>query len=277
MITSCLLVKVHKILGQTFQCRTWYANRHGIKGDLSFTTSLLTHHGCTTLVATTYDTLVQTLEKYPHAQTNITSLGDAEVPLLHGIDATKLSSYKAIRKLGLFDRIIFNFPHTGGKSTDVNRQVRYNQELLSEFFKSTVGLLKNEEASILVTLFEGQPYELWNIRDLARHSGLLVKRSFAFRAEAYPGYKHARTLGVVKKGGAYPHQHATQEEGSVDVSETAWKGELRAARTFEFGLKPEERSGETAGNEFATGSNFTPLPGRGAEKKKNKDSGSESD
>jgi hypothetical protein len=140
-----------------------------------------------------------------------------------------------------------------------------------------VGLLKDEAASMLVTLFEGQPYELWNIRDIARHSGLIVKRSFAFRAEAYPGYRHARTLGVVKKGGGTLHQRAEEEGGGVDVSETAWKGELRAARTFEFGLKPEEKSGETTGKEFATGSNFTPLVERGGGKKKNKDSDSESD
>ncbi len=76
-----------------------------------------------------------------------------------------------------------------------------------------------------MTLFEGEPYTLWNIRDLARHSGLEVKQSFRFQAVAYPGYKHARTLGVVKgKNG---------ELGS------GWKGEDRAARSFEFVRKGE--------------------------------------
>lgn len=28
---------------------------------------------------------------------------------------------------GTVDRVVFNFPHVGGKSKDVNRQVRYNQ------------------------------------------------------------------------------------------------------------------------------------------------------
>jgi 25S rRNA (uracil2634-N3)-methyltransferase len=183
----------------------------------------------------------------------------------------------------------------------VNRQVRYNQELLTGFFKSATSLLKSsgdgtEEGSgtILITLFEGQPYELWNIRDLARHSGLVVRRSFAFKAEAYPGYSHARTLGVVKKGGGGGQPQAKrklndnededqedgdddEDEGRGEVSETAWRGELRAARTYEFGLKPDVKSGETVGRHFATGSNFTPLVERGAVKKKNKGKGGDSD
>jgi 25S rRNA (uracil2634-N3)-methyltransferase len=169
---------------------------------------------------------------------------------------------------------------------------------LTKFFGSAAPLLKGggEEGggAILVTLFEGQPYELWNIRDLARHSGLIVRRSFAFKADAYPGYSHARTLGVVKKGGgAQVHrknagtdvegdgddeEDGDDEDGGREVSETAWKGELRAARTYEFGLKPEARSGETAGREFATGSNFTPLLDKGAARKnKNKGKGGDSD
>jgi len=105
-------------------------------------------------------------------------------------------------------------------------------ELLLKFFASAIPLLRSstwlssssssvaQPSSILVTLFEGEPYTLWNIRDLARHAGLCVARSFEFRAEAYPGYRHARTLGNIKGGG-----------------EGAWKGEERSARTYEFTLK----------------------------------------
>lgn len=53
------------------------------------------------------------------------------------------------------------------------------------------------------------------MRDLARHVGLRVGRSFRFRADAYPGYRHARTLGNIEGGGG-------------------WKGEGRSARTFVF-------------------------------------------
>jgi len=78
--------------------------------------------------------------------------------------------------------------------------------------------LLSSEGSIVVTIFEGEPYDLWNIRDLARHVGLKVERSFKFQASAYPGYKHARTLGNIEGGGG-------------------WKGEDRPARTYVFEIK----------------------------------------
>lgn len=94
------------------------------------------------------------------------------------------------------------------------------------FFKhATPSLSPTPGSSIIVTLFEGEPYTLWNIRDLARHSGLEVKQSFRFQSGAYPGYKHARTLGVVKG-----------KNGEVGAG---WKGEERAARSFEFVRKGE--------------------------------------
>ncbi|EJT81953.1 hypothetical protein GGTG_01927 [Gaeumannomyces tritici R3-111a-1] len=128
-----------------------------------------------------------------------------------------------------WDRIVFNFPHVGGKSTDVNRQVRYNQELLVDFFGSaSARRCLAPGGAIVVTLFEAEPYTLWNVRDLARHSGLQVGRSFAFSAGAYPGYRHARTLGVVRSAG-----------GKGDVSSAAWRGEDRAARSYVFYRKGE--------------------------------------
>ncbi|KAJ0354384.1 hypothetical protein COL154_001938 [Colletotrichum chrysophilum] len=125
-------------------------------------------------------------------------------------------------KHGLYKRIIFNFPHVGGKSTDVNRQVRYNQELLVAFFKSALPSLA-PRGTLVVTLFEGHPYTLWNIKDLGRHAGLQALQSFRFHARAYPGYRHARTLGVVR-----------EKKGTGEASGNAWRGEDRPARSFVF-------------------------------------------
>lgn len=162
---------------------------------------------------------------------------------------------------GPWDVICFNFPHVGGLSTDVNRQVRANQELLVGFFKSCKPLLSaapepldsddedvDEDISegeddegdedvqtsgkaarsgpgqILVSLFEAEPYTLWNIKDLARHAGLQVVTSFRFPWSSYEGYSHARTLGEVegKNGGR-----------------GGWRGEDREARMYVFEAKRE--------------------------------------
>ncbi|KAI1167443.1 hypothetical protein F5B18DRAFT_601795 [Nemania serpens] len=218
-------------------------------GDLSFAASLVEHHFCADVTATVFEKdREELLEKYPHAAENIAKIEEEEgCRVLFGVDATKMAPFTnkpgrskpsgpenahanadananakahvSTSAAGIVDRIIFNFPHVGGKSTDVNRQVRYNQELLVSFFQRAIPSLA-PGGSIVVTLFEGEPYTLWNIRDLARHSSLQVERSFRFQASAYPGYHHARTLGVVR--------NRSGEAGG------GWKGEDRAARSYIF-------------------------------------------
>ncbi|KAH9872972.1 hypothetical protein J1614_005367 [Plenodomus biglobosus] len=240
------------------------------EGDFSFTRSLVIEHGCANVVATSFDTEEEVREKYPAFEGIAQELGNLTppVPLHHGIDATKLNSYKSLRcqrddddnnnnnnqdnddipaddmtgeqgkKTEGWDIIGFQFPHTGGLSTDVNRQVRSNQALLVAFFKACldcstpkkrIQLLQAQNnpalprprpflrmgGKIIVTLFEGEPYTLWNIRDLARHVGLKVVESWKFDWSQYPGYAHVRTLGAIEGGGA-------------------WRGEDRDARMYVF-------------------------------------------
>ncbi|KAF2993978.1 hypothetical protein E8E13_001109 [Curvularia kusanoi] len=224
------------------------------EGDFSFTRSLVEDHGCAYVTGTSFDTLPTVLEKYPSfaaTRDALTSL-TPPVPLHHGIDATKLSSYKQLKcdrsededgegEVSGWDTIAFMFPHVGGLSTDVNRQVRSNQALLVGFFKACLETssakqrLRILEAQanrpnlvqrrpqeflrmggrIMVALFEGEPYTLWNVRDLARHAGLKVVESWKLDWSQYPGYGHVRTLGAVEGGGG-------------------WKGEDREARMYVF-------------------------------------------
>ncbi len=192
------------------------------EGDLSFAASLVEHHFCENVTATVLEKNMEELrEKYPHVVENVDKIEAGDGKVLYGVDARKMGPWGSKRT---FDRIIFNFPHTGGKSTDVNRQVRYNQELLVDFFKRAL-LSLAPGGSIVVPLFEGEPYTLWNIRDLGRHSGLQVDRSFRFQPSAYPGYHHARTLGVIKN-----------KQGEIGGG---WKGEDRAARSYVFVRKDD--------------------------------------
>jgi 25S rRNA (uracil2634-N3)-methyltransferase len=229
------------------------------EGDFSFTHSLCMHHGCATVTATSYDAEAEVREKYPTFSQISTDLAELTppVPIHHSIDATKLSTYRQLRAEADdgdgegWDVVAFMFPHTGGLSTDVNRQVRANQALLVEFFKSCLETTdaqkkakkarekrdnKSKSSSekppflkmggrVIVTIFEGEPYTLWNVRDLARHVGLKVVESFKFDWEQYPGYSHVRTLGAIEGGGA-------------------WKGEDRAARMYVFEKIPLEPDSE---------------------------------
>jgi 25S rRNA (uracil2634-N3)-methyltransferase len=237
------------------------------EADLSFAASLVRHHGCLHVTATVLEADAAELEaKYPDtAAANARAVADASphCRVLYGVDACARGPFRIPgrsrsrkkRKRGplsaadefnvaepeadagaaardsvdddIWDRIVFNFPHVGGKSKDVNRQVRYNQELLVAFFERAKPSLAAGGA-IIVTIFEGEPYSLWNVRDLGRHSGLRVERSFRFRADAYPGYHHARTLGVVRN------------KKTGEAAATAWRGEDRPSRCFVLVRKEDE-------------------------------------
>lgn len=85
--------------------------------------------GGANLIVTSYDAEVALLEKYPQAKESVKLLRERGATVLHGVDITRFDKLPKVlrkRKEG-FDAVGFMFPHVGGLSTDVGRQVKSNQ------------------------------------------------------------------------------------------------------------------------------------------------------
>lgn len=112
--------------------------------------------------------------------------------VLFDIDATKLEECPSL-KSKQFDKVIFNFPHVGGKM-----RIGKNRDLLKNFFISSAKMIK-ENGQILVTLCKGQggtPMDnpkrrwddSWKIVEMAAHGDLILTRIEPFLWQSFQDY-----------------------------------------------------------------------------------------
>ena len=177
------------------------------EGNFSFS-NLLTEHWQQCLAVTnnqsnTSDTKNSTLNKIYStcyedkpvselASRNIEKLRKRGVNVLLGIDATKSLEQNHI-SCKSFDKIVFMFPHIGGKM-----KIKKNRDLLCDFSKNMVKYLnqRNKDAVIIVTLCGGQggtPFDpiqrsesdTWQIIKMLSSANLLLKSIGLFNIDDY--------------------------------------------------------------------------------------------
>lgn len=191
------------------------------EGNFSFAVSCIENHleHAENVLATCFDTEEQLLSKYPEASDNMDIIRGSCGSVQHSVDAVKLHIQFPTRK---FDCVVFMFPHVAAGIADEDRNVRSNQKMLMAFFSSVQHILE-PGGMVAVTLAIGKTYDLWDIRGVAKKTGLSVKTSGPFLGAAFPGYQHRRT----------------QKSSEASREFTGGKGEDRPARWTLF-TKPEK-------------------------------------
>eukprot|EP00667_Euglena_gracilis_P013551 EG_transcript_13989 len=162
-------------------------------GDFSFSRGLVVRLGSgERIAATNLDTKLSVLQKYRGGNDNITWLQAQKASLGFGIDATKPEIADQIP--GLFDVVVFNFPHTEVDNLHrVYDSVESNRQLLRDFFRVMPTKLR-PDGEIHVTMKVGRPYSDWEIvQQACLNDAVGYVREFHFAADAYPGYQHRHT------------------------------------------------------------------------------------
>ena len=160
------------------------------EGNFSFSRYLIENvkNDFSNIIATCYEPESSLSES---TKDNVTALIDHGVKVEFGVDATKLEEkFREIK----WDKIIFMFPHIGGKM-----KIQKNRELLKNFAQSVQKVLA-KNGSVIVALCDGQggtPYDKcqrleadsWQILKMMAFGSFGLTKVSKFNLEQYPGYR----------------------------------------------------------------------------------------
>lgn len=161
------------------------------------------------VVTTSLESMERVLQR-PDAENILRQLRDYRgVVVVHGVDATELHSCEILSSLDLvFDVVVFNFPHTGGKS-----KIQENRTLLKNFFVSLScsSLMPSGSGRVWVSLCRGQggtpgdcPHRgyqnTWKVVEMAAEGHFVLDRVEPFSLSGYPEYTPTGYRGESDKG-----------------------------------------------------------------------------
>lgn len=182
------------------------------EGDFTFALNLIDILPNCNIIASSLDSYESATEKYQdRAVEALKELAELETPILHEIDATQLTKVKRLPELvGKHSSlsVVFNFPHLGNSVSDQDRNVRQHQQLILAFFQQCRDIGAKQ---VVVSLFDGEPYDSWQSKKLARSAGFHLVRSGKFPWDMFLKYKHQLTL----KGGAQTKKAQHQREARI--------------------------------------------------------------
>lgn len=165
------------------------------EGDFSFSASLAeAFMSAVNIVATSLDSQEFLRKNYKHAIGNISKLTERGATVLHGVDCTKMEDmFTSMR----FDRIIYNFPHSGFNGRDEPResQLHRHRTLVRLFLANAKKLVSKELGEIHITHKSKGFFLQWDLRSLASEEGLLLLEEVPFNRKEYPGYHNMCVFG----------------------------------------------------------------------------------
>eukprot|EP00116_Pleurobrachia_bachei_P019304 sb/3479566/ len=173
-------------------------------GDLSFSVEFAKQNSPAHLTSTVYLSLEALVDTYGAGiNDKISALNSAGANVLFEVDVTNLPDCLLTEK---YDKVIFNFPHTGGKS-----KIHENRALLANLFQSVASIASGEVHIALLpgqggTPADGERYRdkgnTWQIREAATNSGFILIRVEEFDTASYnlTGYRGSKKGFKCQKG-----------------------------------------------------------------------------